>query len=281
MDEHAPIVYDLTKFKEETKDWDKDPSAYLLRYYSKYYYLAGDGKVPSTRIIDQETGLEILFGDQFVYQSPNKLCIIGLAPSHPLIAQRNRYKVLNLRFDTKILAALPQPTSIPANSKKQPPASCNSSTVICKIEALDLWAKKKIEEGEDNTVSESDFSVIDADPTPSEQTTQIMEDQEKSGENSKGPKTENKDKMPGEFESKDPSRVIFVVRGAISGHVIELNEKLVRRGTSVITDPIVLQTVIEKASTHGFIAVVRPKIDKTEIALENLCTMEKYNAKQQ
>ncbi|KAG0288296.1 hypothetical protein BGZ97_006863 [Linnemannia gamsii] len=78
-------------------------------------------------------------------------------------------------------------------------------------------------------------------------------------------------------ESVDPTRVMFVVRGSISGHVIELNERLLRRGTSEITDPDVIQTMLEKASTHGFIAVVRPKVDKTEIALKDLCTMDDYN----
>jgi len=40
MDEHAPIVYDVAPYMEETKGWESDPSAYLLRYYTKYYFLA-------------------------------------------------------------------------------------------------------------------------------------------------------------------------------------------------------------------------------------------------
>lgn len=50
-------------------------------------------------------------------------------------------------------------------------------------------------------------------------------------------------------ESVDPTRVMFVVRGSISGHVIELNERLLRRGTSEITDPLVIQTMLEKVRT--------------------------------
>lgn len=40
MDEHAPIVYDLTEYKEITRDWNDDPSAYLTRYYTKQYFLS-------------------------------------------------------------------------------------------------------------------------------------------------------------------------------------------------------------------------------------------------
>lgn len=76
--------------------------------------------------------------------------------------------------------------------------------------------------------------------------------------------------------SSDPSRVLFVVRAAIQGHVIELNERLVRRGTAEITDPVVIQTLLDKASTHGFVAVIRPKIEKSEIALKDLLTLEDY-----
>ncbi|KAG0205325.1 hypothetical protein BGX28_003033 [Mortierella sp. GBA30] len=265
MDEHAPIVYDVSQYKEETKSWDTDPSAYLLRYYTKYYFLASGGKracllgKKREKIIDHETRLEVIYGDQFVYQAPNKLCITGLAPTHPLIARPDRYKILNIRFDTKIQNALPQPTAIPANSKKQPPPSCHAETIICRIEALDLEEQNRIEltkqKKEPNTYDEG-WS------RPSEQASTVAT-------------------VPDPKVSIDSTRVLFVVRGAVNGHVMELNERLVRRGTDVITDPVVLQTLIEKASTHGFIAVIRPKVDKTEIALEDLYTMEEYNIRRE
>ncbi|KAF8946939.1 hypothetical protein BGZ47_010850 [Haplosporangium gracile] len=314
MDEHAPIVYDLTSYKEETKSWNDDPSAYLLRYYTKQYFLATNGKDlkqnPTTntpqKIIDLQTGLEVLRGDQYVYQSPNKLCIIGLAPTHPLLAQPDRYKVLNIRFDNKIAGALPQPTATPANSKKQPPPPCHAETVVCKIEARDLGVAEgsvatavkdeeekevkdvevkaeaeaeqnkevKAEEQEDkdqditmteNTINNTTSAA--ASPAPSTTTNSSAT----SRSTTPAPQQEKR------TESVDPTRVMFVVRGSISGHVIELNERLLKRGTSEITDPVVIQTMLEKASTHGFIAVVRPKVDKTEIALKDLCTMDDYN----
>ncbi|KAF9917398.1 hypothetical protein BX616_001116 [Lobosporangium transversale] len=378
MDEHAPIVYDLTQYKEETKSWNSDPSAYLLRYYTKYYFLATDGKQQQKAnhtdnttenhiIIDQETGLEILRGDQYVYQSPNKLCITGLAPTHPLISQQDRYKILNLRFDSKIQNALPQPTAIPANSKKQPPPPCQCETVICKIEALDLWAldslKKDLLKDDDivTTVpsletsgsvttttaipraalasaeaeakaeveagslvgalqSQGPTSTTESTPTNLGSKESIKDNADQISHNA-GPistsastltsystptETSTSTSMPTlamsslsplssksspaslvsvngsqknetkPRESVDPSRVIFVIRGAINGYVIELNERLVRRGTSAITDPTVIETVLQKALTHGFIAVIKPKVDKTEIALRDLCTMESY-----
>ncbi|KAF9115717.1 hypothetical protein BGW39_002971 [Mortierella sp. 14UC] len=303
MDEHAPIVYDLTSYKEETKSWDEDPSAYLLRYYTKQYFLATNGKdlkqkpSGSQKIIDLQTGLEVLRGDQYVYQSPNKLCIIGLAPTHPLLAQPDRYKVLNIRFDTKIASALPQPTATPANSKKQAPPPCHAETVVCKIEARDL----SVPEG---TIAASNATDQREEPETSvdsaEQITEIKQEQDQDkDQDTKMPESivsaaaspalstastttsTSTSTTPAaqerRTESVDPTRVMFVVRGSISGHVVELNERLLRRGTSEITDPVVIQTMLEKASTHGFIAVVRPKVDKTEIALKDLCTMDDYN----
>ncbi|KAF9928641.1 hypothetical protein BGZ67_006858 [Mortierella alpina] len=306
MDEHAPIVYDVTPYKEETSTWNADPSAYLLRYYTKYYFLETDGKsqknvpAPSAettttppsvpKIIDHETGLEVLRGDQFVYQSPNKLCIIGLAPTHPLIANPERYKVLSLRFDSKIQSALPQPTSIPANSKKQPPPPCQPETVICKIEALDL----KEQERAKTTALEAKNDILgDAETTPttSAEVSALASSAEVSTSLSssspstaadvpKATKPSRSKSAPAEH-SVDPTRVIFVVRSAIGGHVIELNERLMKRTTPIITDADIIQTLLHKASTHGFVAVIRPKIDNTEIALKDLCTMDKYNAMRQ
>ncbi|KAF9117252.1 hypothetical protein BGX30_005656, partial [Mortierella sp. GBA39] len=156
MDEHASIVYDLTSYKEETMSWDDDPppKQYFLATSKRllfFFCTRPDSKDlkqnPTTqtpqKFIDLQTGLEVLRGDQYVYQSPNKLCIIGHAPTHPLLAQPDWYKVLNIRLDAKIAGALPQPTATPANSKKQPPPPCHAETVVCKIEARDLWVTAK------------------------------------------------------------------------------------------------------------------------------------------
>ncbi|KAG0346483.1 hypothetical protein BG004_001650 [Podila humilis] len=344
MDEHAPIVYDLTEYKQVTRDWNDDPSAYLTRYYTKQYFLGTAGKElkdPKGPIIDHQTSLETKRGDQYVYQSPNKLCIIGLASTHPLIAQRDRYKVLNLRFDSKIVNALPQPTHIPANSKKSPPPPCHFETVILKIEAKDLFfgsadedeeEKKKemdnnrtmtkqqrdqdVQQTQEAAVASEDIHIPDNNATtealinkfasteasfsstvsqPCTTTTSLPSSDQPtmtttggmttaaattvasplimgasstaslsssvtSSPSTSSPASHHQANNP--RESIDPSRVIFVVRGSIGGHVMELNERLVRRGVNVITDPEVIETMLDKASTHGYIAVIRPKTDK-------------------
>ncbi|KAF9586666.1 hypothetical protein BGW38_010667 [Lunasporangiospora selenospora] len=275
--DHAPIVYDISSYKEETNHWGQDPSAYLLRYYTKYYFLAKGAKgidptgavdsskdhISEQTIIDQQTGLEILRGDQFVYQSPNKLCITGLAPTHPLIAQRDRFEVLSLHFDPKIYSTLPQPTAIPANSKKQSPPSCHAETVILKIEARDRhWDKSS----SDNIAC---LPQVASELAESEQSQNTTHSTSKPAQK-KSPRV-----------SVDPSRVIFVIRGALSGHVMELNERLLVRDPAsntspTITDRTIIDTMLDKALTHGFIAVIRPKIDKTEIALKDLYSLEEY-----
>ncbi|KAG0343020.1 hypothetical protein BG000_010157 [Podila horticola] len=290
MDEHAPIVYDLTEYKETTRDWNDDPSAYLTRYYTKRYFLSTAGKElkdPLGPIIDFQTSLEVKRGDQYVYQSPNKLCIIGLAPTHPLLAQRERYQVLSLRFDDKIVNALPQPTHIPANEKKCPPPPCHHETVILKIEAKDLWTEKEQKEKQDQD-DRSEQMGEDADMT---QTQGGSEEASTSGESvpsstiaeqgsvassttSTASSAVSSPSVPhAQFKLKksiDPTRVVFVVRGSLSGHVMELNERLIRRGVDVVTDPEVIETMLDKASTHGYIAVIRPKADKKGVPLKDL-----------
>ena len=201
-----------------------------------------DGKpTNSEKIIDQQSGLEVLRGDQYVYQSPNKLCVTGLAPTHPLIAQRQRYKVLNLRFDKKIMAALPQPTAIPANAKKQPPPPCHAETVICKIEAQDLEyvapPQSTPSEDTDMTAPTTVTTVENEAFTSSSPSNSEQQQQQAGSGRVDAPKVK---------ESVDPSRVMFVIRGAINSHVMELNERLLSRGNTVITDPTVVSTVLDK-----------------------------------
>ncbi|KAF9350972.1 hypothetical protein BGX34_000887, partial [Mortierella sp. NVP85] len=307
MHEHPPIVYDLTSYKEETKDWDKDSSAYLLRYYTKHYFLATTGKnqkptqQPTTttatttaaasgsevthgfsNTIDSASGLQILRGDQFVYQSPNKLCVTGLAPTHPLLCQRDRYEVLNIQFEPKILSCLPQPTAIPANAKKQPPPFCHPDTVICKIEARDLSCNEKsdkeMQDGKDKSQERSTMEpIITGDLEKDGEGSRMEQDiplanvdsgsnivseatatlsSSSSSSSSSSPSSTSPPSIAASISgrafkqrlhvTKDPSRVLFVIRAAISGHVIELNERLVRRGSSEITDPGVIQTLLDK-----------------------------------
>lgn len=180
--------------------------------------------------------------------------------------QRERYQVLSLRFDDKIVNALPQPTHIPANEKKCPPPPCHHETVILKIEAKDLWAEKEQTEddgkseqaGEDVNMPETQQaqqarSEGSGSETPAESLPSSTIAEQGSAASSSTSTASSAVSSPSvthaQFKPKksiDPTRVVFVVRGSIAGHVMELNERLIRRGTDVVTDPEVIETMLDK-----------------------------------
>ncbi|RIA81005.1 hypothetical protein C1645_785294 [Glomus cerebriforme] len=98
--------YDLSQYEKISEKYEKDPLAYLEQYYTKYF------------LIDSN---ENTSEDFYIYQAPNKLCVIGLAPTHPLLQQSQ--KVKSIKFDEKISQSI--------NKKKQNPLSVKSE--ICVI----------------------------------------------------------------------------------------------------------------------------------------------------
>ncbi|KAI9361036.1 hypothetical protein BD770DRAFT_384007 [Pilaira anomala] len=64
MDE--PADYDINDYSELTKDWNRDPTAYLSRYYELYYKSVNKDFDP-------------LANDLYVRQSPNKICVLGIS----------------------------------------------------------------------------------------------------------------------------------------------------------------------------------------------------------
>ncbi|KAK9712279.1 hypothetical protein K7432_007236 [Basidiobolus ranarum] len=62
--------YDIKEFQETTQVWNEDNDRYLEKYFTKHYF------------VNETTENE----DQYVMQAPNKLCIVGLALNHPLLA---------------------------------------------------------------------------------------------------------------------------------------------------------------------------------------------------
>ncbi|GAA5811348.1 hypothetical protein MFLAVUS_004781 [Mucor flavus] len=64
MDE--PADYDIKDYSELTNDWNRDPTAYLNRYYSLYY-----------KSVNKES--DPLASDVYVRQSPNKICVLGIS----------------------------------------------------------------------------------------------------------------------------------------------------------------------------------------------------------
>jgi len=97
--------YDLILYKEISETYEKDSLAYLEQYYTKYFLIDSN-----------ENAAE----DFYIYQAPNKLCVIGLAQTHPLLRSQ---KVKSIKFDEKVSQSI--------NKKKQIPLSVKSE--ICVI----------------------------------------------------------------------------------------------------------------------------------------------------
>lgn len=69
----APADYDIKDYAELTNNWNKDPTAYLNRYYSLYY-----------KTVDNEA--DTLANSIYVRQSPNKVCVLGIvSPSTDIV----------------------------------------------------------------------------------------------------------------------------------------------------------------------------------------------------
>ncbi|CAG8545045.1 6851_t:CDS:2 [Ambispora gerdemannii] len=67
---------DISKYTKFAQKLEKDPISYLDRYYRKFYFLDPDKE-------KQE--------DFYIYRPPNGLCVLGLAPTHPLIQEASKY----------------------------------------------------------------------------------------------------------------------------------------------------------------------------------------------
>lgn len=71
MDDH--LDYDTNDYAEETKNWNRDPTAYLSRYYSLFY----------KTVTKEQDPLNV---DVYVRQSPNLICVVGIAnPSADIV----------------------------------------------------------------------------------------------------------------------------------------------------------------------------------------------------
>ncbi|RHZ54757.1 hypothetical protein Glove_423g22 [Diversispora epigaea] len=108
--------YDLKEFENIIENYKKDEFAYLNQYYTKYYLLGTNEKITE---------------DFYIYQAPNKLCVIGLAPTHPLLQpqpqQQNQLpKIKKIEYNAKAVDTI--------NKKKQNLLSITSN--ICTITTI-------------------------------------------------------------------------------------------------------------------------------------------------
>ncbi|CAG8515136.1 8770_t:CDS:2 [Ambispora leptoticha] len=72
--------FDISKYTKFAQKLEKDPISYLDRYYQKLYFLDPD---------------EVKQEDFYVYRPPNGLCVLGLAPTHPLIREASTSSYFN------------------------------------------------------------------------------------------------------------------------------------------------------------------------------------------
>ncbi|KAI9009965.1 hypothetical protein CLU79DRAFT_774139 [Phycomyces nitens] len=72
--------YDISKYTDRVASWTNNPNAHLSGYFTLYYNV-------ESKSTPTEPGT--VLGDIYVRQAPNKICVLGLAPSHPLFSQPN------------------------------------------------------------------------------------------------------------------------------------------------------------------------------------------------
>lgn len=80
---HNP-TYNLDEYLPLTTDWLTNPFLSLVHYYTAYYLLAKEDS-------------DDLQGDLVIRQAPNKLCVIGLAPTHP-VRQCTDFSKLSIKY---------------------------------------------------------------------------------------------------------------------------------------------------------------------------------------
>ncbi|CAB4420799.1 unnamed protein product [Rhizophagus irregularis] len=94
--------YDLSLYKKISEKYEKNSLAYLEQYYTKNFLI--DSSENTTE-------------DFYIYQAPNKLCVIGLAPTHPLLLQSQ--KVKSIKFDEKVSQSISKKRQIPLSAKSE------------------------------------------------------------------------------------------------------------------------------------------------------------------
>ncbi|KAL0075402.1 hypothetical protein F4703DRAFT_1744202 [Phycomyces blakesleeanus] len=68
--------YDISKYTDRVSLWSNDPNAHLSGYFTLYYHV--ESELTPTKP-------DTILGDIYVRQAPNKICVLGLSPSHPFI----------------------------------------------------------------------------------------------------------------------------------------------------------------------------------------------------
>ncbi|KAI8374584.1 uncharacterized protein BYT42DRAFT_499188 [Radiomyces spectabilis] len=94
--------YDVTQYRDSVRGWNEDPKKYLNRYYTIHYYV----ETKQT----QENKPKV--GNIYVRQSPNKICVLGFAPDHPIYKYDPLTSRITVRPCTDVLGKKVKPSTV-------------------------------------------------------------------------------------------------------------------------------------------------------------------------
>ncbi|KAI7872658.1 hypothetical protein BDF14DRAFT_1716073 [Spinellus fusiger] len=99
--------YDPSKYTDIVQSWHSEPNQYLSRYFTLFFHIETNDSAPEGT----------LFSDIYVRQSPNKICVLGMAPSHAFLKQENLADS-KIEFKTDIIGKKVKANTIIAEVRK-------------------------------------------------------------------------------------------------------------------------------------------------------------------
>ncbi|KAI9139616.1 hypothetical protein BKA69DRAFT_1084905 [Paraphysoderma sedebokerense] len=173
---HVLPIYDIAHFQSHISSWSTDPSLpHLDKYFTRRYF------VPKSKEGDD------LCEDQYVHQCPNKLCVIGLHPSHRLFAHLS--------------------SSSDSSDESSSPPTITSITISQSLIHTNSTVSGKRKKNAVTVLPYTDIGII-----------------------------------------KCSDGMEFKIRSCVKGHLLEVNEDLVKNPEKLTT----------RTLTEGWVAVVRP-----------------------
>ncbi|KAL0081776.1 hypothetical protein J3Q64DRAFT_1756191 [Phycomyces blakesleeanus] len=88
--------YDISKYTDRVSLWSNDPNAHLSGYFTLYYHV--ESELTPTKP-------DTILGDIYVRQAPNKICVLGLSPSHPFIVSSSSLNKDDLKKECNVVLA--------------------------------------------------------------------------------------------------------------------------------------------------------------------------------
>ncbi|KAJ2267477.1 hypothetical protein EV176_005252 [Coemansia sp. RSA 451] len=132
------ITYDISAYAQLDEQLRIKPELYLDRYFVQQFFacaIAGKRKHEEAESADAETKDEVIPREwQYVRMAPNKLCVIGLASSHPLLDPELRKHIGDV---IKVEFADNVKNSVIKGKRKKQSLRLMPSTKLCTIHTSD------------------------------------------------------------------------------------------------------------------------------------------------